>query len=231
MILPQFDQNPIYNQIDFRRPIQDSSHATVRTTLISSYVCPSDNMPSQWMASAGFVSVNGGEIMSLVIPICEVAGSNYVGVFGIGEPGVAGEGVFFRNTSVRFADITDGLSETLLAGERSYQMLRGPGLATWVGAVPGALVWSCSSAATGDPDATGPCVREDGSGMTLGHTGENHGPGDPYSDVNQFTSRHGRGANFLFCDGHVRYLNNSMDYATYKALSTRAFREIISDNY
>ena len=30
--------------------------------------------------------------------------------------------------------------------------------------------------------------------MILGHTGEGHGPGDPYGDVNQFISRHGRGA-------------------------------------
>ena len=42
--------------------------------------------------------------------------------------------------------------------------------------------------------------------MILGHTGEGHGPGDPYGDVNQFLSRHGRGSYFLFCDGHVRYL-------------------------
>ena len=31
-------------------------------------------------------------------------------------------------------------------------------------------------------------------------------------------------AHFLFCDGHVRYLTSSMDYTTYKALSTRRFR-------
>jgi prepilin-type processing-associated H-X9-DG protein len=67
--------------------------------------------------------------------------------------------------------------------------------------------------------------------MTLGHTGEGHGPGDPYSDVNQFISRHGRCANFLFCDGHVRFLNNSMDYPTYKALSTRASSEIVDDSF
>jgi prepilin-type processing-associated H-X9-DG protein len=67
--------------------------------------------------------------------------------------------------------------------------------------------------------------------MTLGHTGEGHGPGDPFSDVNQFTSGHGRGANFLYCDGHVRYLSNSINYATYKALSTRSASELISGDY
>jgi prepilin-type N-terminal cleavage/methylation domain-containing protein/prepilin-type processing-associated H-X9-DG protein len=231
MILPQLEQNSIYDQIDFRRQIQDPSQATIRTTRIATYFCPSDDMPSTWRASAGLVKVVGGVIFELVVPICDVAGANYVGVFGVGEPGVDGDGVFFRNTSVRFSGITDGLSQTLLAGERSIQMLKGRGQATWVGAVPGAEFWSCNSTAIGDPDATGPCVKEDGSGMTLGHTGEGHGPGDPYSDVNQFISRHGRCANFLFCDGHVRFLNNSMDYKTYKALSTRSSAEVISDTF
>jgi prepilin-type N-terminal cleavage/methylation domain-containing protein/prepilin-type processing-associated H-X9-DG protein len=231
MILPQLEQSPIYDQIDFRRQIQDSNQATVRTTRIATYLCPSDNMPATWIASVGLVKVSGGVILELVIPLCDVAGSNYIGVFGVGEPGVDGDGVFFRNISVRFTDITDGLSQTLCVGERSIQLKKGRGQATWVGAVAGAQFWSCDANAIGDPDASGPCVKEDGSGMTLGHTGEGHGPGDPYSDVNQFTSRHGRGSNFLFCDGHVKYLNNSIDYATYKALSTRSASEVVSGDY
>ena len=91
------------------------------------------------------------------------------------------------------------------------------------------MFWSCAPNPF-DPDG-GTCVREDGSGMILGHTGEGHGPGDPYGDVNQFLSRHGRGSYFLYCDGHVRYLRNEMDYRVYKALSTRAGGEIISDDY
>ena len=62
------------------------------------------------------------------------------------------------------------------------------------------------------------------------HPGEGRGPGDPWGDVNQFLSRHGKGSHFLFGDGHVRFLNNSMDYKTYKALSTRAGNEVINDS-
>ena len=102
-------------------------------------------------------------------------------------------------------------------------------MATWAGAVPGANLWSCAPNPY-EPDA-GTCVEEDGSGMILGHTGEGHGPGDPYGDVNQFISRHGGGAIFLYCDGHVRYLRNEMNYQVYKALSTRNYGEVISDDY
>jgi prepilin-type processing-associated H-X9-DG protein len=125
--------------------------------------------------------------------------------------------------------ITDGLSHTLLVGERSENLQQGRGMATWTGSVPGANMWSCAPSPF-EPDS-GTCVKEDGSGMILGHTGEGHGPGDPYGDVNQFTSRHGKGCFFAYCDGHVRYLRNEMNYQVYKALSTRNWGEIISDDY
>jgi prepilin-type processing-associated H-X9-DG protein len=67
--------------------------------------------------------------------------------------------------------------------------------------------------------------------MVLGHTGEKHGPGDPRSEANQFYSRHVGGVHFLFGDGHVSFLNSSMDYATYLALSTRAGGEAISGSF
>ena len=39
------------DQIDFRRQIQDPRQATVRTTQIATYSCPSDDMPLTWKAS------------------------------------------------------------------------------------------------------------------------------------------------------------------------------------
>ena len=58
-----------------------------------------------------------GQIYTSSIAICDVAGSNYVGVFGIAEPGVDGEGVFSRGSYMPLTAITDGLSQTLFAGE------------------------------------------------------------------------------------------------------------------
>jgi len=229
MILPELEQQALFNQIRFEMPMHVPQQHTVRTTPLSIYFCPSDSMHRTWAASDGVAWIFMGQVYTSMIPICDVAGSNYVGVYGIGEPGVDGDGVFYRDSFTRFSEITDGLGQTLCVGERSVTLNLGRGQATWTGAVPGASFWSCAPNPY-EPDA-GVCVKEDGSGMVLGHTGEGHGPGDPYGDVNQFLSRHGRGSHFLFCDGHVRFLRNEMNYEVYKALSTRAKGEVFSDDY
>jgi prepilin-type N-terminal cleavage/methylation domain-containing protein/prepilin-type processing-associated H-X9-DG protein len=229
MILPQLEQLSVFNAINFGVKIQDAAQATVRNTTLKLFLCPSDQMPRTWTASDGEVWMLNGHIFSSLIPICDVPSSNYVGVFGIGEPGVDGDGVFFRNSFVGPRDISDGLSGTFCVGERSVALNGGRGQATWLGAVPGAQFWSCTPNPY-DSDG-GTCRREDGSGMLLGHTGEGHGPGDPMGDVNQFLSRHGRAAHFLYCDGHVRLIQGSIYYPLYKALSTRATGEAVSDDY
>ena len=228
-ILPDLEQQPLTDRIQWESPLQAHSLSTARLTGLSIFFCPSDDMPRTWTATNGETWMYMGAIYTVSNPICDVAGSNYVGVYGIGEPGVDGDGVFFRGSCLTPAAISDGLSQTLCVGERSQNLNLGRGMATWVGSVPGANLWSCAPNPN-DPDA-GTCVKEDASGMILGHTGEGHGPGDPRGDVNQFLSRHGRGAFFVYCDGHVRYLRNEMNSMVYKALSTRAGNEIISDDY
>lgn len=230
MILPQLEQQAVFNQIRFDVKISDASQITACSTPLSVFFCPSDNMAHAWMASSGETWVYGGKIYSVNNPICNVAGSNYVGMYGIGEPGVDGDGVFFRDSAVAFRDITDGLTSTIAVGERSTNLNLGRGQATWVGSVPTADFWSCAPNPF-DSDGGGICVHEDGSGMTLGHTGEGHGPGDPWGDVNQFLGRHGRGAHFLYCDGHVGFLKGTIYYPLYKALSTRASGEVVPNEY
>jgi prepilin-type N-terminal cleavage/methylation domain-containing protein/prepilin-type processing-associated H-X9-DG protein len=228
MILPELEQQPLFNQINFLVQIQDPINTTVRVAPLSVYLCPSDySAPPTWTVTYGSTYFYQGTIFSNLVPICDVSSSNYVGVFGIAEPGVDGEGVFSRNSAVRLADITDGLPYTMCLGERSFNLNYGRGTATWVGAVPGAVFYSCVPNPY-DPDG-GSCHSEDGSGMTLGHTGEGHGPGDPHGDVNQFLSRHDGGCYFLFCDGHVQFLKSSIDYPTYKAMSSRNWGEVINE--
>jgi prepilin-type processing-associated H-X9-DG protein len=153
----------------------------------------------------------------LTTTTCTVAPANYVGNYGVGEPGVDGDGVFYRNSTVRIEDITDGTSSTLMVGERSFQFSE----ATWVGSVTGA---NHAPAPGSNLSYTEPVAAN----FVLGHTGETYqGPAYP-QETNHFSARHTGGGNFVFADGHVAYLSRSTTYATYKALSTRAMGEAIS---
>jgi prepilin-type N-terminal cleavage/methylation domain-containing protein/prepilin-type processing-associated H-X9-DG protein len=213
MLLPQFEQTVMYSAINFDIAIEDPSNRTTRMANITVFLCPSDTVRTCWWAVARDTS--GAPLWN----ICQVGPSNYVGMYGTGEPGPDGEGLFFRNSAIGIPNITDGTSETIAVGERSHRL----GEATWAGSVTNAMLFPT------DDDNIGRYELETSSGMILGHAGEGVGPGDPRSDVNMFYSLHaGRGVNFLFADGHVAFLKSTISYKTYQALATRAGGEVIS---
>jgi len=211
LTLPYLEQGNLGAQLETKLPIEAATNQKVRIQSVSVYLCPSDEVEQVWTAVRRDLS---GKVLGT---ICEVAAAHYVGVFGTTEPGVDGDGAFFRNSQVALRDITDGTSQTMLVGERSHPL----GDATWVGAVTGAALFP-------SPDSPAPPVVENSSGMVLGHTGDMNGPSADNSYVNQFSSTHDRGAQFLFADGHVTFLTTPIAYNVYLALSTRSRGEPLS---
>lgn len=213
-ILPQVEQAPLFKMIDFNQGIEAAVNAGARTKVVPVYMCPGDISQPTWTATR--FDLSGTPITT----ICDVASANYIGVFGTTEPGVEGDGVFYRNSSTRLGDITDGTSTTFLIGERSHKLCQ----VTWTGAVTGANIFP-------PPGSTAPPIVDNASGMVLGHTGDGNGPGAPNSYVNQFSSQHGLGANFCFADGHVTFISLGIDYNVYRALSTRGGGESVSEDF
>ncbi len=215
LLLPDMEQNPLYTATNFSLPIENPVNLTSRLLRMSAYLCPSDSTPELWQAWSRDASGNPINLL------CQVASANYVGMFGTSDPGVDGDGIFFRNSNVGPRQITDGTSQTIAGGERAFAL----GEATWVGSVTGAVLFPIDNDGIGYPRA------ESGPGMTLGHSGGPYGPGNPNGEVNQFYSRHPGGVNFLFADGHVSFLKTTMSYVTFHALSTRAGGEVISGDF
>ena len=201
-LLPYLEQEPLYRRFDLKLGIEHPAHAVPRTQVLSVFRCPSDE-PLQ-------------EVFTVDNTSAKVAFASYAGVYGTAEvaddPG-AGEGALFRNSKVRLTDITDGTSQTIFVGERSSQYVWG----TWVGAVTGGEVPPRKL-----PSPLGP---EGAPVLVLGHTGdaaEAHTPNNATNHVDDFTSRHSFGVNFLFCDGSVRGIKNTIDPVVWQAIGTRA---------
>ena len=228
MILSQLEQRAVYNAINFTTPIEAPGTSTARLTQINYFFCPSDAyLQPRFMVNDATTSNT-----TLGAPICDVASSNYVGCVGSGDPSslypyVAtddppgrdnGNGLFFRNRSIRVAEITDGTSQTIAFGEKSQNLAR----ATWTGAVTNAAVPITLLQAE---DGLSP---ESGDALVIAHTGELDGPNSRPAHADQFWSLHPGGAQFLFADGSVRFLKEKRPLAIFQAMATRSGCEIVS---
>jgi len=215
LLLPFLDESAVASALNVGRNVEDPINATVRIRLVKTCLCPADSTPYTWQAER-----HDAVGHSLGV-ICDLAAANYVGNFGVSEPGVDGEGLFFRNSAVRLRDITDGSSRTFAVGERSFRW----GPSTWTGVVKDASV-------VPPPDSPSPPGFFNSANFVLAHTFEGDGgPGCPGTEANGFASRHPGGANFLFADGHVSFVSTIMNHELFKALSTRAGNDPVGADY
>ena len=228
MILPQIEQGPGYNAINFVQGIEFGANSTARLIKINTFACPSDAyfLPQFTVVDATTSNTTIGT------PICDVASSNYVGCVGKSDPSSLfpysptdsppgrdnAEGLFFRNRSIRIAEILDGTSYTLASGEKSQNLAR----ATWTGAVTNSAV--PLNILQGE-DGLSP---EGGDALVIAHTGEIDGPNSKPAHADQFWSLHPGGAQFGFADGSVRFLKEKRPLPIFQALATRAGGEVVS---
>jgi hypothetical protein len=161
----------------------------MRETSLSFYRCVSDGRGSDPLLL--LLDEDTGS------PLFRVARANYVGVFGteeIEDEPLNGDGVFYQNSGTRFADVIDGLSNTMFVGERCSRIDG----STWTGAVEGA---------------------EEALARIVGSA--DHPPNDPAAHLDDFSSYHPSGAHFVLGDGSVRMIADSIDKFVYRALATR----------
>jgi len=123
-LLPYLEQAALYHEIDFNQPLLSARNIHIVEPSLPYLHCPSDVSPEQ----EGF---NAGDLDDAYSGAFTVGYTNYV--FCVGSkwylPGSAFnpmpsvkhyDGVFWEDQSnVRFGDIRDGLSATMLFGERA----------------------------------------------------------------------------------------------------------------
>jgi hypothetical protein len=218
-LLPYLEQDNLYKQINFDVDVGDPSMAAVRSTVVKSFVCPSD--PSHvdtFTITTNALATNVGPsptgLSSWVL-----ASGNYVACNG--NDGVdcfctpPHTGAFIRAIKgFRVADITDGLSNTFFVCDRPSFL----SYSSWAGCPTGAA----------NPFLLAPGNYGAETTVVMCHAGQT-GPNTPgVFDADSTWSPHRLGVPYLFGDGSVHFISNSIDIATWMALATRAGGETVN---
>ncbi len=220
-ILPFIEQGNLYQQIDVRLPVKDPKNIVWAVTKVPGSRCP---------------SMSGNETKSDLGSV-EVPTASYVGNMGCFDlsfelegvqPAARRNGMMGRDWGVKMADVTDGTSNTFLAGET--------------------ILWNFSW----DPNwlfrinNTGV-----GAGNSLGAMRSALRRINPAAVASQvvrreaFASYHTGGANFGLVDGSVHFISDSIDHTntewaqynasprpplgTYQRLSSRNDGEVVGE--
>jgi prepilin-type N-terminal cleavage/methylation domain-containing protein/prepilin-type processing-associated H-X9-DG protein len=207
LLLDDLEQDNLKRQIRFDLQISDPANARVRVMVLPIFVCPSE--PKTGIFTV--VDANGN-------PICDVARSSYTamnGVLGVTSDACDNNGALIRNRGMRMADIPDGLTNTLLVGERATNMSS----PTWTGAVTNGVV-----PAQRYPDPADQLANAEGApALVLSHGSRDHIPNNSLVfDADATSSYHIQGVNFLFGDGSVHVVSNTINGLVYEGLLTRA---------
>jgi prepilin-type processing-associated H-X9-DG protein len=190
------------------------------------FLCPTDITPEIAVA----VNDASGNQLALAAP------SSYAACVGGDESApsdATGWGIFYRNSRIRMADITDGTSKTIMVGERAWSNSKG----IWAGAVNKGVI---------ERGPLNPCPNIGAANypaavLVQAHAHLNSATTDADGGLDDFGSKHAEGANFVFADGSVHFLESvpgdnpdgsyTAECLIFQALGSRAHGEMIPSDW
>ena len=207
-ILPQFEERAAFERFDSEAGAYSPKNLPVRQHGIATLRCPSEpRMPRE----------------------DKLAMSSYVGCHHDQEAPIDADnhGLLFLNSKIRFSDIRDGSTYTLLLGEA-------PITSDNLGWTSGTRATLRNTSGIVPPlsDQQLRAIDEMGMGMGIETGGEVDT--DPVEKerieslyVGGFGSYHTGGANFVLADGSVHFFSQSIDPKTFQYMGNRADGEMI----
>jgi hypothetical protein len=205
LILPYVEQANVHSQYNFNVRFDDASNAAVVNKILPVYLCPSQ-------PATGLVN--------------NLYGPSHFGGNAGTIPGTP-DGILYPMSAIRIADIQDGTSSTLAAGELAYDIggwARGAinsggggggggGGGSGQGFSRAVMRWwkaaaSCARAGINPPVTT--CSSSTERSF-------------------QFSSMHVGGCHFVLADGSARFISENIDLQLFNYLLTRSGGEAISE--
>ena len=226
-LLPQLEQDSIYNSINFDHSADRSpQNLTARASIIESFICPTDF----------FKILRSGS-----------APTSYMMCTGTVYPIARSDGALFENSSIRMADVPDGTAVTVCFSETVRSDGRPEN--NYITLKPDDMPLTDFAA-----QCTQSQITEDARGARWiygapGHSMYNHrrppndrawdcrGGGPQSNQTNRIwdavshdiaaRSRHPGGVLAVFVDGHVSFIGDSVDATIWRALGSRNGNEIL----
>jgi prepilin-type N-terminal cleavage/methylation domain-containing protein/prepilin-type processing-associated H-X9-DG protein len=219
LTLPYIEQEGLQKLFDFNQNWWETTNLTVAAPKgVKTYTCPST---VHRYTGTTYVAKTPRPALTVAETL---APTDYEAVMGVANAVNStlynagnNRSVMFRNSRIRMTDILDGTSSTIMVVEcasRPLVVRLGQQIATATN--DQGMGWADSEGAFSldGADATGTAIGT----FAMNKTNEN----EPYSF-------HPGGCNFLFADGHVQFIRDSVPLATFAALCTRAAGEIPAD--
>jgi prepilin-type N-terminal cleavage/methylation domain-containing protein/prepilin-type processing-associated H-X9-DG protein len=235
MLLPYIEQSAMYGAVNFSLPFNPPTGAannTVSESLIAVYLCPSDpttNQIDQNNRREGNYVVNWGNsnwAQNMLAAYNPFAGNKVMP----GNPVPFLGAPFTMDRSFGIQNITDGTSNTLLMAEVIIGATQPTNLYEHRGDIYNddyncAMFNAYTTPNSTVPDwiANGYCRYPYQTNPPC--TGPTNGSQNSY---NASRSYHPGGVNALLSDGSVRFFKNSINYITWRALSTTTGGEVLS---
>jgi prepilin-type processing-associated H-X9-DG protein len=216
-LLPYIDEQVTFKHVDFSVGAYHQKNTPVRKVQISTVSCPSDytSKGDRWE-------------------------SNYAGCHHDVEAPIDKDnhGVFFLNSSVRSRDVPDGTSHTIFVGEKihdDYGLGWMSGTRATLRNTGTVINQTAAYKPSADPWAKvfGAGTEEEDQGQGGEGEGAAKGEAGPKSklEVGGFSSQHPGGANFVFGDGSMQFLSETIDVPLFQQLGHRDDGKLIQGQY